>query len=58
MSTSYRLTLRQNDKKRRPFFSEYVAACLSSVGIHITWNAREFIAPGDIAKNPAILWED
>ena len=34
--------------------SEYVAKCLEQVGIHIPWDGRGFIAPGDFATAPEV----
>lgn len=39
--------------------SEYAAACLEAIDIHIVWNPRGYIAPADFANDPAVtvLWE-
>lgn len=34
--------------------SEYVAGCYESVGLHIHWDGRGFIAPSNIARDPNV----
>lgn len=44
----------QNRIKRNQEYicSEYVARCYETVGIHVPWNRKGFIAPADFAADP------